>query len=200
MNKKKNNDGLFKQMYVTQSWGFIDISQKRSYWIELANDLNGVFKVKHTIARDLELLFLQIPYQNIIIEFTESDTHPLKISCILKANQQFEFSISFEDAIEKLFKYFGQQDIVVNDEIFDKKYLIQGKNIETIREILSVTNIKGILLKNNVFCFNCDYQPKEETITLMSLVSRTVSSKNELLELYKMFCLAIDKLKELKIV
>jgi hypothetical protein len=200
MIKKKNNENLFKQMFVTQTRGFIDIFQKRPFWIELANDLNGVFKVKHTIARDLELLFLQVPYQDNIIEFTESDAHPLSINCIINAKQQFNFSISFEDIIEKLYKYFGQQDIVIDDEVFDKKYLIQADNIEIIKGILIVDNLKGILLRNNVFCFNCNYQKKDATITLMSLVSRTINSKKELLELYKMFSLTIDKLKELRIV
>lgn len=199
MNKEENKENLFRQMYVTQTLGFIDISKKRQFWSELAKDLNGVFKIKQTVSRDLELLCLQIPYQEFNIEFTESDTHPLKINCIIKVKQKLEFSLTYEDSIEKLFKFFGQQDIILNDELFDKKYLIQGQNIEIIKNVLDIANIKNILLKNNVFSFICNYQEKESTINLTSLVSRTVNSKAELHDLYKLFCLTIDKLKELNI-
>ena len=195
---KENKESLFKQMYVTQTLGFIDISKKRPFWSELANELNGIFKIKQTISKDLELLFLQIPYQEFNIEFTESDTHPLKINCIIKIKQKIEFSLTYEDSIEKLFKLFGKQDINLKDDVFDKKYLIQGQNTEIIKNILSITNIKNILLKNNVFSFMSTYQKKESTIILTSLVSRTINSKSELLDLYKLFCLTIDKLKELE--
>jgi hypothetical protein len=198
MNTKENKESLFKQMYVTQTLGFIDISKKRPFWSELANELNGIFKIKQTISKDLELLFLQIPYQEFNIEFTESDTHPLKINCIIKIKQKIEFSLTYEDSIEKLFKLFGKQDINLKDDVFDKKYLIQGQNTEIIKNILSITNIKNILLKNNVFSFMSTYQKKESTIILTSLVSRTINSKSELLDLYKLFCLTIDKLKELE--
>lgn len=197
---RKNNDSLLKQVYVTQTKGFIDISQKRLFWKEIADELNGVFKIKQTISRDLELLCLQIPYQGAIIEFTESDAHPLKINCILKAKQAFEFSVCIEDSFDKFFKLFGRQDIIVGDMVFDKKYLIQGKNHEPIKEIFSITDIKSILLKNNVFSFTCNYQKKESTINLMSMVSRTIRSKNELFDLFKLFSITIDKFKELKFV
>lgn len=198
MNKNENKESLFKQMYVTQTSGFIDISKKRSFWSELALELNGTFKIKQTISKDLELLFLQLPYKDFIIEFTESDTKPLKINCIIKVKQKLEFTVTFEDSIEKLFKLFGQQDIILNDDEFDKKYLIQGQNIEIIKKVLAITNVKNILLKNNVFSFISTYQEKESTINLISLVSRTIYSKSELLDLYKLFCLTIDRLKELE--
>lgn len=200
MNKEESKESLFRQMYVTRTLGFIDISKKRLFWSELANDLNGILKTKQTISKDLELLCLQVPYQEFSIDFTESDTHPLKISCTIKVKQKFEFSLTYEDSIEKLFKLFGQQDIILSDEAFDKKYLIQGQNVEIIKNIMSIADIKNILLKNNVFSYTCTFQEKESTINLKSLVSRTINSKTELLDLYNLFCLTIDKLKELSIV
>jgi len=126
MEDKENKENQFKQMFVTRTQGFIDISKKRDFWSELANDLGGIFKMKFTVSYDQEMLSLIIPYKNYQIEFAESDAHPLKINCVLKARQKLEFFITFEDTIDKLMKPFGWQDIEIGDEIFDKKYLIQG--------------------------------------------------------------------------
>jgi len=187
-------------MFITRTHGFIDISKKREFWKELSDEFNGVFEVRHTISKDLQRLTLQIPYKQYMIEFSESDTHPLKIDATLRANRDFEFIISYEDAIEKLLKLFGQQDVEVGDKAFDNKYLIKEKNTNFIGHILSEEGIKTILLKNNVFSFGCNYQKKDNTLQLSSLVSRTINSKDELSELFKLFWLTIDKMKELDLI
>ncbi len=197
-NKKKEN--IFKQMFITRTQGFIDISKKRDFWKDLAKETNGIFNVKHTVARDLETLILKIPYKQYLVEFTESDTHPLKINCTLNVNYKFEFFISYEDTLEKLLKFFGNQDIQVGDEAFDKKYLIQGENPDLIKKVLMKDRIKTILLSNNVFSYNCIYDKKKETIQLTSLVSRTVNSKSELSELFELFCLTLDEMEKLDII
>ena len=158
--------------------------------------MNGVLKVTHTISRDLEGLILQIPYQHYMIELSESDTHPLKIRCTLGAKRDVGFMISYEDTLEKLLKLFGQQDIEVGDKAFDSKYLIKEENSEFVGHLLSEEGIKTILLKNNVFSFQCNYQKKENTLLLSALVSRTVNSKAELSELVRLFCMTIDKMQE----
>ena len=186
-------------MFVIRTLGFIDISKKRLFWEELAKELKGTFKIKQTVSRDLDRLVLQIPYKQYLIEFTESDSHPLKINCKMETNHKFEFSISYEDTIEKLLKLFGQQDIQVGDEIFDKKYLIQGKDPDLIKAMLIKAEIKDILLSNNVFSYNCIYEKKDDSLLLSSLVSRTVNSKSELSELFRLFCLTIDEMKTLNI-
>jgi len=198
MEEKKEN--IFKQMFVTRTQGFIDISKKRDFWKDLASEYKGTFSVKHTVSKDLERLVLKIPYKQYIIEFTESDTHPLKINCTLNANYKFEFFISYEDTIEKLLKFFGSQDIQVGDEVFDEKYLIQGEKSDLIKKVLMKEKIKAILLSNNVFSYNCIYDKKNETIQLTSLVSRTVNSKSELAELFYLFCLTIDEIEKLDII
>lgn|GEM_PF-938261 len=200
MKESKDKESLFRRMFITRTHGFIDISKKREFWKELSDEFNGVFEVRHTISKDLQRLTLQIPYKQYMIEFSESDTHPLKIDATLRANRDFEFIISYEDAIEKLLKLFGQQDVEVGDKAFDNKYLIKEKNTNFIGHILSEEGIKTILLKNNVFSFGCNYQKKDNTLQLSSLVSRTINSKDELSELFKLFWLTIDKMKELDLI
>jgi len=200
MKENKDKESLFRQMFITRTNGFIDISKKRDFWKELSDEFDGVFKVRHTVSKDLERLTLQIPYKQYMIEFSESDTHPLKIESILRANRDFEFTISFEDTIEKLLKLFGQQDIEIGDKSFDNKYLIKEKNTNYIGHILSEEGVKAILLRNNVFSFGCNFQKKDNTLQLLSLVSRTINSKEELSELFKLFCLTIDKMKKLDLI
>ncbi len=197
-NKKKEN--IFKQMFVTRTQGFIDISKKRDFWKEFAKETNGTFNVKHTVAKDLKILELKIPYNQYLVEFTESDAHPLKINCKLNVNQKFDFSVSYEDAMEKLLKFFGNQDIQVGDKAFDKKYLIQGEKADLIKKVLMKDRIKTILLSNNVFSYNCTWEKKNETVQLTSLVSRTVNSKSELSELFELFRLTIDEMEKLGII
>ncbi len=197
MNMKES---ILKRMFITRSQGFINISEKRDFWKELAKDYNGIFNSKQTVARDLESLILKIPYKQYLIKFTESDTHPLKINCKLNVNYKFNFYISRKDTLEKLLTFFGSQNIRVGDHSFDKKYFIQGENPDLIKKILIINRIKTILLSNNIFSYNCKYKKKDETIQLTSLVSRTVNSKSELSELYELFCLTIDEMKKLNII
>jgi len=187
-------------MFVTRTQGFIDISKKRDFWKEFAKETNGTFNVKHTVAKDLKILELKIPYKQYLVEFTESDAHPLKINCKLNVNQKFDFSVSYEDAMEKLLKFFGNQDIQVGDKAFDKKYLIQGEKADLIKKVLMKDRIKTILLSNNVFSYNCTWEKKNETVQLTSLVSRTVNSKSELSELFELFRLTIDEMEKLGII
>jgi len=68
-----------------------------------------------------------------------------------------------------------------------------------IKQLLMKEDIKAILLSNNVFSYNCIYDKKKETVQLTSLVSRTVNSKSELSELFKLFCLTIDEIEKSEI-
>lgn len=200
MRETKDKESLFRRMFITRTHGFIDISKKRDFWKELADELNGIFIIRHTISKDLERLTLQIPHKEYVIVFSESDTHPLKINATLSAKCEVEFLISYEDSVEKLAKFFGAQDIEVGDASFDDKYLIREKNTNFVTQILSEEGIKAIILKNNVFSFGCNYQKKDSTLQLSALVSRTTNSKEELSELLKLFCMTIDRIKELDLI
>jgi len=76
MENNKNKENIFRQMFITRTQGFIDISRKRDFWKELSDELGGAFTVKQTVSKDLERLILQIQYKQYLVEFSESDTHP----------------------------------------------------------------------------------------------------------------------------
>ena len=200
MKDNERKESILKQIFIMTTLGFIDISKKQHFWKEFADDLGGIFKIKNTISYDLQMLSLIIPYKNYQIEFTESDTHPLKINCLLKAKQKLEFFISCEDTIDELMKFFGLQDIEIGNDVFDNAYLIQGPNSKIIKKILLTNCLDTIMLRNNVFSLNCNFQKSDNTLNLSSLVSRTINSKAELSELYKLFCLTIDAMSKLDFV
>ena len=199
MKETESKERLFGQMFLTSRQGFIEISEKRHFWRDLADELNGTLIVEQTISKEVESLMLQIPYKRYNVRFTESNTQPLKISCKLEVNQLFEFSVSYEDSMEKLLKLFGHQDIQVGDTLFDKKYLIQGTDDELITYLFADGETKAILLSNNVFSYTCSYDKTDRTIQLSSLVSRTIHSKSELSELFRLFYLTIDNLEILNL-
>lgn len=199
MKETESKERLFGQMFLTSRQGFIEISEKRHFWRDLADELNGTLIVEQTISKEVESLMLHIPYKRYSVKFTESDSHPLKINCKVGVNQLFEFSISYEDSMEKLLKIFGNQDIQVGDDLFDKKYLIQGTDDDLIADLFAANELKAILLSNNVFSYNCSYDKTDHSIQLSGMVSRTVNSKSALSELFKLFYLTIDKLEILNL-
>jgi hypothetical protein len=176
--------------------GFTDISDKKNCWREIAKELNGEFVIKHTISGDLEILCLKIPFDGVNIEFTESDTQPFKVNFTIPAKQKISFSISEEDSFEKILKLLGQQDIVIGNTEFDKKYLVQGGKVDIVKGLLNYDSVKLLILKANLFSLLCDYKKKDSTINIVSVVGRFVNSKSEMLDLHKLFCLVIEYLKK----
>lgn len=195
MKKKETKNSYLKHVFVTQTKGFVDVSKKREFWSEIANEFNGVLNISHTVARDLEILNLKIPFEDVVIEFTESDTHPLKVSCEIESEKKINFSISIEDFFEKILKVFGQQDIILNDPAFDKKYLVKGNDEKLTKDILTYKTVKQLIMKTNIFSVICTYNKKNKKLNIISLVGRSVKSKEDLKDIFCLIKLIIEKLR-----
>jgi hypothetical protein len=195
MKTNEPEDSYLKQVFVKQTHGFADISKKMDFWAEIANELNGVFSISHTVSQDIEIFNLKIPYKNVLNEFTESDTQPLKVYCEIESEKDISFSISIEDVFEKMLKVFGKQDIKLNDPLFDKKYLVKGNHEKLTIDIINYKNIKELILKTNVFSVTCEHNEKNRKLKITSLVGRTVNSKEEMKDIFSMITSIIEKLK-----
>ena len=90
---KSKDDSFLKNMFVTQTKGFIDISLKRELWQEISNELNGNFKICHDSGTVLEILKISIPHKNCEINLSESDTQPLKFEISFSSEFDFELII-----------------------------------------------------------------------------------------------------------
>ncbi len=197
MEDKKKKDSTLKHMFVTRTEGFIDVSKKIEFWKAFAQATNGSLQIKQTVAKDLAILTMSIPYKNYIIEFSESDTHPLKITCELNLASELEFIIAQKDWLDNILGHFSKKYFNTGDNDFDKVYAMQSNHKEAVLNLLSGDRIKRILLENNVHSFGCKYNTNKHTETLTCIVSRTVNSQEELNELYELFKIAIDKLENL---
>jgi hypothetical protein len=133
-----------------------DVLAKKELWKEIAKKLNGEFKIKQTISRDISTLILEIPYKNQMVVLTESDTRPLRSEINMDLKTKYELSLSWEGGVEKIMKIFGSQDIQIGNQAFDKKYLIQSNNSSQTISVLR--DLKDLILKLNIYIINLHYE------------------------------------------
>lgn len=195
MNENKPTDNLLKQIFVNQTKGFVDVSQKKSFWSDFADQTGGVFKVKQTVSRDLTSFYLMVQVVNGQLEFIESDTHPLKVVCVICSDKQVEFAISQEDFVDRFLKVFGLKDITISHPDFDKKYLVKGGDEIIIKNILNGESIIQLILKANIFSISCERDEKQ--LKIMGMVGRSVNSINEMQDIYCLFKAIIDQIEKL---
>ena len=197
MNEKKPTDNLLKQIFVTQTKGFVDVSQKKLCWSNFAEQIGGVFKVKQTVSRDLTSFNLIVQVENGQLEFTESDTHPLKVVCVINSDKQVEFAISQEDFVDKFLKVFGLKDITISHPDFDKKFLVKGCDESKVKKILNGESIIQLILKTNIFLISCERDEKLKKLKIIGMVGRSVNSINEMQDVYCLFKGITDQIKKL---
>jgi len=197
MNKKEQTDNIIKQIYVNQTKGIIDVSQKKIFWTNFAEQTGGLFEEKQTISRDLTTLNLKITLENGNLKFIESDTHPLKVVCEIKTEKQLEFAIIKEDYIDKLLKVFGQQDITISHPEFDKKYIVKSDDEAIVKTILNSELIIDLILKTNIFSISCERNESQSNLEIMGVLGRSVNSIEEMNDLYDLFRAIISQINKL---
>ena len=197
MNEKKPTDNLLKQIFVTQTKGFVDVSQKKLFWSDFAKKTGGVFKVKQTVSRDLTSFNLIVQVENGQLEFIESDTHPLKVVCVINSDKKVEFAITQEDIIDRFLKFFGLNNITISHPDFDKKYLVKGYDESIVKKILNGESIIHLILKTNIFSISCERDKKQLKLKIMGMVGRSVNSINEMQDVYCLFKAIIDQIEKL---
>jgi len=186
--KPKNEINLFKEIFI-KGQVYKNVLEKRELWSKIAEKLNGKFKIKQTVSRDISTFILEIPYKNHTIVLSESDTKPLKSEIDLDLKEKFEFSISWEGSIEKLMKIFGSQDIQIGSQEFDNKYLIQSNNTQQTRVVLM--DLKDLILKLNIYIINL-YHEKSSKHKLLITKDRNSKTVAEIIGLIELNCRLID--------
>jgi len=191
MNEKQDNKiNLIEELFI-KGQVYKNVSEKKNIWKDIAEKLDGNFKIKQTVSKDLTSFILEIPYKNQRIILTETDTKPLKSEINLNLKENFEFSISWEGGIEKIMKIFGSQDIKIGFSEFDKKYLIQSNNSKRTTEIL--TKLKDLILKLNIYIINLQ-QEKSENQKVIITKDRNTTSLKEMIDFIELNFNLIDKL------
>ncbi len=193
-NEQENQDSLFYEIFI-KGQEYKDVLDKKELWKIIAEKLNGEFKIKQTISRDISTLILEIPYKNQMVILTESDTRPLKSEINMDLNTKFEFGISWEGGVERIMKIFGSQDIQIDHQVFDKKYLIQSNNSQ--RTITILRDLKDLILKLNIYIINLHYE-KSGQHKLLITKDRTSNTIDEIIGLLELNFRLIDFLLQKK--
>jgi hypothetical protein len=147
----------------------------------------------------LSTLRLSIPYKQWEIILTESDTRPLRFEVIFELMTEYELVISFEDAIDKILKKIGMREVEVNDEPFDKQFLIHSNDPDLTRKLLT-SDIREKILRYNLYNISYQTDKKAKKSGLTSVVSRTLTDREAYLDLVDLHKLMIDSLLELGVV
>ena len=195
----QKKEGFLKQVFVTQTKGFLDVSRKRELWQEIAFEWNGKLTIGHTAGNELEILKLVIPYKNREIHLSESDTRPLKFEISFECKMDYELTIGQEDAIEKILKKLGKKEVEVGNEQFDNKYLVQSPNPELTKKILTM-DITDKFVKLEIYSFAYTTNVKLHTSRLISVISRTLDDKSIFEELIRLHERIFDQLEELEMI
>jgi len=191
----QKKEGFLKQMLVTQTQGYLDVSRKRALWQEIASAWNGKLTIGHTAGNELEILNMVIPYKNREIHLSESDTRPLKFEVSFDCKMDYELTIGQEDAIEKILKKLGKKEVEVGNEQFDNKYLVQSPNPELTRKLLT-KDITDLFVKLEIYSSAYVTDEKMQTSHLVSVISRTLDDKSVFVELIGMYEKIVDQLEE----
>lgn len=196
---EKKKDGFLKHTFVTQTHGYLDVLPKRELWRQIGKDFKGQFKISHNSGNEIEILRLYIPYENIEIKLSESDTRPLKFEIEFNSNTAYELIMGWEDSVERILKRLGKKEIEIGNEKFDKHYLIQSKDADTTILLFS-DEIIDCLLKYNVYSLSYITDKNEQKSKLTCVINRTVDDKKTMEDLILLHKRIVDKLKELRII
>ncbi len=197
MSKDKNNksESTAKDPVI----GFIDKFPKRTMWREIAKELGGEFKIKHTASVDLETHITNIPYKNWNINFTVSETRPLRVTINFKSVLNFKMILSWEDVIEQILNKLGKKPIEVGDEDFDKRYVIKCNKAEFIKRLFT-KDIQKIFLKYNIYSLYYETNNRKKTSELVSVIQRNAGGKEMIRDIVIAFKLLIDNLLKYNII
>lgn len=197
--KKKQEESLIETIIKGPSLGYTDVFPKRSMWQEVAEELNGEFKIQLTAGNSLELHKVTFPHKKWTLQITATDTKPMKVQATFQSAQNFELTLSWEDFIERVLKKFSKPEVQVGSKEFDKRYLIKTNRNELIKRILS-KDIQDTLLKYNVYSISYQTNIEKREAVLVSVIQRQIGCKHMILELADMYKKLVDALERLKVI
>ncbi len=198
MSKKENKSGT-RSIVNGPTMGYTDISPKRATWKDIADKLNGEFKIKSNSGHELEIHELSIPYQKWNIGISVSDSRPLKFNILFNISQDFDMVISRKGFIEKILKKLGKREVELGWKEFDNHYLIESSKPHLVKRVLT-KEIQKTLLKFNVYSLSFLTDSKNRTATLISVIQRDGGDEKMILELIEMFKTLIDNLKKSRVI
>ncbi len=195
----KKEDSVLQTIIKGPSLGYTDNFQQRGLWEEIAKEFNGEFKITHTAGNELEIHRISIPYKKWTILISVSDSKPLKFHISFSASLDFELILSWDDFIERIVRKFSHRKMKLGWTKFDKQYQIKSNRSDLVRRTIT-TDVQRRLLKHELYSLSYETDMKSRTAEFISVVQRTVGSKEMIVELIELHKLLIDNFEELRII
>ena len=80
----------------------------------------------------------------------EGESYSTMMSASFEPPLGVDLELKTQSALSTITKVFGSQDIEVGDHLFDKKYVVKGKDPERVKQIFSSTAREGIIMLDDV--------------------------------------------------
>jgi len=142
-------------------------------WRDFAKKHNGSIRNTKTGASPVgfglsswKKVYLTIPYEDSEIVFVTGEATRMEIYYKFKKDLQQNFLIYREDSFDKIALLFNiTSEITINDEEFDKSFLIKGNNESFVSNILT-RDIKSFLVENKKYISNYKLEKNKEVSVL----------------------------------
>lgn len=187
MSLYKQVHDLLWDAFITRSHGYTNMLQKKNIWNDFAQQTHGEFQIKQTISKDLTSFHLAISDTNGTLEFTESDTHPLKVTCDFFTETPIRFSVFQKDFEDKIAGIFKSNNLEFSHPEFDKKYIVKSSDEIAIRKILSQQQVIPMILKSNLYSISSHAEDENKKQIITGIIGRYVNSVGEMQEVFSLF-------------
>lgn len=109
-------------------------------WKRFAEEIGGKYRISEEGTSEVVGSYGKYPFTLRIIFIQAAPKVNLFLThfeILLENKIGLKLKIYREGIIQKLTKFFGTKDIVFNDRLFDKKYIIEGNDEATVKKIIS---------------------------------------------------------------
>ncbi|MDX6181923.1 hypothetical protein SGQ44_04715 [Flavobacterium sp. Fl-77] len=186
------------------------MSQKseNNIWKDFAKETDGIFKEGYSWISDsteIEYKKWKIIFDNFTIWSGKYSAETTRIITPIILIDNFRFEIYREGFTRKIEKLFGAQDLKIDDNQFDKSFIIKSNNKFKIKKLLQNKELKNQLeLQKEVNLQISDQKgiwgeklPKDQ-FELSFFLNRKVRDLELLKAILKLFKIILDDLHEMK--
>ncbi len=166
------------------TWTEMEILKQN--WGLLAKEYGGTYKTINSVSDPILKKFdLRIPFENEQITLLTTVFKPLKVSYTFPLKCNADFLIYPEDYTDTIRKFFGLQEIEIEDSLFDNRFLIKGINKDFIKLILT-KDLKEYLLNNDVANFKLESNDQKSILELNIVINELkYDEMHRIIELFK---------------
>ena len=182
-------------------------NSKSKVWKEISDELGGKFE-KGKFFKESVLNFnfkdwiITLDTYTVIAGNTPMTYTRMRSPFLNKEN--FYFNFYRENVFSSVGKLFGLQDIIIGDDYFDKKFIIQSNNEDEIKKILNNIKLKELIQTQPKISFKIKddegwfgkYFPKG-TDELYFECAGVIKDKAQIINLFKLFSLCLEILVEM---